>query len=155
MKRGGKRMAVLRDEEIKQIYGLPRFTEEQRNTYFALNPAEKQEVAKLRSVKTRVYFIVQLGYFKAKKKLFVFEPADVKADASHILQRFYPEQDECDTNLIFSYYIRNDHQKRILRLMNYQRATDQIRSDLLQKAIALGGRIRIWTKNNDLSLVAF
>jgi hypothetical protein len=30
-------MAVLRDEEIEQIYGLPGFTEEQRNTYFAIN----------------------------------------------------------------------------------------------------------------------
>ena len=111
-------MAVLRDEEIKQIYGLPRFTEEQRNTYFALNPSEKQVVTKLRSVKTKVYFILQLGYFKAKKILFVFEPADVKADASHILNRYYSEQDECDTNLVFSYYIRNDHQNRILRLTN-------------------------------------
>jgi hypothetical protein len=143
MNRGGKRMTVLRDEEIKQIYGLPRFTEEQRNTYFALNPSEKQEVTKLRSVKTRVYFILQLGYFKAKKIIFVFEPAEVKADASHILKRYYSEQDECDTNLIFSYYIRNDHQKRILRLMNYQRASEQIRSELLQKAIAL---VRIHTK---------
>ncbi len=38
MDRAGKRMVVLKDEEIKQIYGLPGFTEEQRNTYFALNP---------------------------------------------------------------------------------------------------------------------
>ena len=43
-------MAVLKDEEIKQIYGLTKFTEEQRNTYFALNPSEKQAAAKLRSV---------------------------------------------------------------------------------------------------------
>ena len=66
-------MAVLSDGKIKQVYGLPKFTDEQRNTYFALNPSEKQEVAKLRSIRTKTLFILQLGYFKAKKMFFVFE----------------------------------------------------------------------------------
>jgi hypothetical protein len=38
MNRAGNRMAVLKYEEIKQIYGLLGFKEGQRNTYFALIP---------------------------------------------------------------------------------------------------------------------
>ncbi len=76
MNSAGKRMAVLSDGKIKQVYGLPKFTDEQRNTYFALNPSEKQEVAKLRSLRIKSLFILQLGYFKANKMFFVFEFAE-------------------------------------------------------------------------------
>jgi uncharacterized protein DUF4158 len=68
----GKRLTILIAKEIQTLYGLPQFTDEERDTYFALDSLEKQQLDQLRNITASVYFILQLGYFKAKKQFFVF-----------------------------------------------------------------------------------
>ena len=62
-----KRLRILGDDEIEAIYGRPHFTHEERRQYFSLSQPEKELLTELRSVKSQTYFILQLGYFKAKK----------------------------------------------------------------------------------------
>ena len=40
----GKRLTILTVKEIQALYGLPHFTDEERATYFALDPLEKQQL---------------------------------------------------------------------------------------------------------------
>ena len=35
------RLSILSDDEIEDLYGLPRFTDDDRQLYFDLSPAEK------------------------------------------------------------------------------------------------------------------
>jgi hypothetical protein len=42
-----RRLAILTAREIDELYGLPRFTDEDRCIYFALSPAEHAAVRKL------------------------------------------------------------------------------------------------------------
>ncbi len=67
-----KRLKILSDKEISEIYDLPQFTSEEQIKYFELNPEESLELQSLRSIKSKTYFILQLGYFKAKKLFFSF-----------------------------------------------------------------------------------
>ncbi len=67
----GKRLTILTVKEIQGLYGLPQFTDEEQATYFALDPLVKQQLDQLRNITTSVYFILQLGYFKAKKQFFI------------------------------------------------------------------------------------
>src|SRR5436305_1736793 len=62
----GKRLIVVEGDEVEALYGRPRFTHEERGQYFALSPNEKAVLDRLHSVKSRAYFILQLGYFKAR-----------------------------------------------------------------------------------------
>ena len=66
MENPGKRLVVLEGDEVEALYGRPRFTHEERVQYFALSPKEKSVLDQLHSIKSRVYFILQLGYFKAR-----------------------------------------------------------------------------------------
>jgi hypothetical protein len=60
-----KRLRILGDDEIQALYGRPRFTDDERLEYFALSPTEKAMLEQLHSIKSQIYFILQLGYFKA------------------------------------------------------------------------------------------
>ena len=50
-------------EEVEALYGRPCFTHEECVQYFALSPKEKAALDQLHCLKSRVYFILQLGYF--------------------------------------------------------------------------------------------
>ena len=67
MENPGERLMVLEGDEVETLYGRPRFTHEERVEYFALSPKEKSVLDQLHSIKSRVYFILQLGYFKARR----------------------------------------------------------------------------------------
>ena len=86
----GKRLTILTAKEIQTLYGLPQFTNEERDVYFALDPLEKQQLDQLRNITASVYFILQLGYFKAKKQFFVFGLEEASDDVVYILHRYFP-----------------------------------------------------------------
>ncbi|EIL96198.1 DUF4158 domain-containing protein [Rhodanobacter sp. 115] len=83
------RLAILTSEEIDDLYGRPRFTDDERLLYFDLNASEQAAVAALRG-STGVYLVLQLGYFKAKRQFFDVERDDVRGDVLHILTRHFP-----------------------------------------------------------------
>jgi hypothetical protein len=76
-----KRLRILGDDEIQALYGRPRFTDDERLEYFALSPTEKATLEQLHSIKSRIYSILQLGYFKSHHMFFVFDLPDVEEDA--------------------------------------------------------------------------
>jgi Domain of unknown function (DUF4158) len=55
------RLRILSDDEIDALYGRPRFTQEERNEYFTLSAQERATLGQLHSLKSRVFFILQLG----------------------------------------------------------------------------------------------
>lgn len=64
------RLSILNDDEIEDLYGLPRFTDENRQLYFDLSPAEKAAAGAIRTASVAAYLILELGYFKAKRQFF-------------------------------------------------------------------------------------
>ena len=85
-----KRLRILSQTEIETLYGLPRFTQDEQTEYFTLSPAEKELLRDLRSEHTQCYFILQLGYFKAKQMFFTFDFHEVKDDVQYILEQYFP-----------------------------------------------------------------
>ncbi len=79
-----KRLRILGDDEIQALYGRPRFTDDERLEYFTLSPTEKTALEQLHSIKSRIYFILQLGYFKSHHLFFVFDLPDVEEDARYV-----------------------------------------------------------------------
>jgi hypothetical protein len=86
-----KRLRILGDDEIQALYGRPRFTDDERLEYFALSSAEKAMLEQLHSIKSRIYFILQLGYFKSHHLFFVFDLPDVEDDAQYVQGQYFPD----------------------------------------------------------------
>lgn len=61
-----RRLSILATEEIDSLFGLPHFTEGERQIHFDMSPEERETIDVARTVTAGVYLVLQLGYFKAK-----------------------------------------------------------------------------------------
>lgn len=61
-----KRLNLLSTNEIKEIYDYPEFTDNQRQYYFHLSNQELETTQKLKTIESKIYFVLMLGYFKSK-----------------------------------------------------------------------------------------
>ena len=142
MEISGKRLSILPKDEIEKLFGLPKFTHEDRLVYFSLNQAEKEVAYSHRSLRARVNFVLQLGYFKAKNMFFVFDFHMVKEDAQHILIQYFPEDNEIPEDDVPK-RTRISIQKRILDLLGYRLCDQSIKATLQTKA---GQLVQVCTK---------
>lgn len=127
-----KRIKILGDDEIDAIYGLPRFTGEEREQYFALSPSEKSVLDQLHSIKSKIFFILQAGYFKARRMFFVFDPGEREEDVRYIQEQYFPEFQI--TNLMVSKKTRLKQQRMILTLFDYRNCDAATRLKLKNRA---------------------
>lgn len=88
-----RRLTILSAEEIAALYDLPRFDANERQLYFELSPAEREAVDAIHTKAAAIHLVLQLGYFKAKRRFFVIDPTDVAADVAHIAQRYFSGSD--------------------------------------------------------------
>ena len=93
------RLKVLGGYAIETLYGRPRFTHEERVEHFALSPAEVAALEQLHSIKSKIFFILQLGYFKARHMFFVFDLREVEDDVGYIRERYFPDADQVDPTI--------------------------------------------------------
>ena len=128
----GKRLIILSSAEIDALYGRPRFTQEERAEYFALSDSEKTALGQLHSFKSRVFFILQLGYFKARCMFFVFGLRDVAEDVAHIRERYFPDFDDADPEIAKG--TRLKQQQLILGLCNYRNINAAVQRKLEARA---------------------
>jgi hypothetical protein len=75
-----RRLSILTAQEIDDLYGLPRFDEDDRLVYFDLSAAERDAVEGVHTTSAAVHLVLQLGYFKAKQRFFAYERAAVLDD---------------------------------------------------------------------------
>ena len=113
-----KRLRILGEEEIEALYGRPHFTAEDRLEYFSLSPTETAALEPLHSVKSRVCFILQLGYFKARHLFFTFSLQEVEADTQYLRAQYF--SDSPLTDLEITKVTRLKQQRLILSLCGYR-----------------------------------
>ena len=95
-----RRLSILTQREIDDLYGLPLFTEEDRQLYFDLSAAEEVRVRAMHTASARAHFVLQLGYFKAKRQFFSYPYHAVQEDLRYILGRHFPGRAGNDQSII-------------------------------------------------------
>jgi hypothetical protein len=128
----GEELRILGDDEIQAIYGIPRFTPEERLEYFSLSSTELASLEKLHSIKSRIYYILQLGYFKSRHLFFVFDLQEVFEDARYIIEQYFPNFQFTDFEITKVTRLRQ--QRLILRLYNYRNCGAEERQKLSSRA---------------------
>ena len=86
------RLRILSDDDIEGLYGRPRFTQEERNEFFALPAQEKAALEQLHSLKSKAFFILQLGYFKARHMFFILAWFKILGFSSNSTDRPVPRR---------------------------------------------------------------
>jgi hypothetical protein len=126
------RLRILNEEEIDSLYGLPRFTQEARTEYFALSDSEKTALDQFHSLKSKLFFVLQLGYFKASRMFFVFGLRDAEEDAAYLVETRFPYFEDRDATIAKG--TRLKQQRLILELCNYRNFDGEAQKKLQAKA---------------------
>jgi len=132
MKTKNKRIHILTDMEIDSLYSLPQFTEIERINYFSLNDVEQVTISELIYTHSKVHLILQLGYFKAKHRLFKFSFKLTSVDVEYVMQRYFSSQEIPDSEP--SRNIQAENNKRVLSVLNYSNSNKLIFELLTNRA---------------------
>lgn len=135
MPKGDKRIKILNDREIDNLYSLPKFTFEDQIVFFSLNNQEQKVLSCIQDFATKVHFVLQLGYFKAKKKLFQYNYQDVKHDILFIINQNFTRGRTYRTILHKAKKLQNN--KRILELLQFKEFNKSVRVQLVEHTILL------------------
>lgn len=85
-----KRLTILLDSEVKDLFGIPIYSIEEQRVYFALNDVEAKVVNAIQDRLHRCFFIVLLGYFKTKPICLNPNFGDVENDLRFVAQEHFP-----------------------------------------------------------------
>jgi hypothetical protein len=129
-----RRLSILTAAEIDDLYGLPRFTEDDRRLHFDLSRTERRLVDRVRTMSAAVHLILQLGYFKAKSQFFALAREAVMGDLDHVLRRYFPRRKIADIRVL-SKPTRLEQQRLILKLFGYRPCGAAAKAELEQKAL--------------------
>ncbi len=86
------RLNILTSAEINDLYGLPRFGDNERQLFFDMSETEYLSIQSRRA-SAGIFQALELGYFKAKKQFFVFELDDVIGDLRYLALHHFPRID--------------------------------------------------------------
>ncbi|OYE01953.1 Tn3 family transposase [Nostoc sp. 'Peltigera membranacea cyanobiont' 232] len=128
-----KRLKILATDEIESIYNRPYFTQAEQIEYFTLSQLDLEIVEGFGSIKSQVYFIIQLGYFRAKHLFFVFTLDEVERDFLYIIEQHFNSKQIGGIKVIDK-QTRLKQQRLILKLHRYRLCGKEERLDLEQKA---------------------
>ncbi len=113
------RLYLLPDAEIADLYARPIFNKNEQLLYFEMNKLELDALNQFGVLKTKVYFILQLAYFKAKNQFFTFEFEDVRTDVDYVISTFFKNSCQILQGNINRKIIKQQKQL-IMSLFNYQ-----------------------------------
>ena len=86
-----RRLSILLDSEIKDLYGVPQYSLDEQRVYFSLNDIEERTANSIRNRAHRCFFTALLGYFKTKPVVLSPSYGDVEKDIKFIAQEIYPD----------------------------------------------------------------
>lgn len=140
-----KRLYLLSEAEISDLYARPVFNRDEQQLYFEMNQNEWDALSQFGTIKTKVYFILQLAYFKAKNQFFNFAFDEVHSDVGYVLAKFFKKSNKILHGSITRQRVSQQKQI-ILRLFNYQDwSSDQ--ADLIETHLC--DLLRYYPKGHD------
>ena len=133
-----RRLKILNEPEVSDLYGTPTLSIEQKRFYFNLNDHELSAISSIRERKYPCVAIALLGYFKVKPILLKPNHSDLREDLVFIAQEYFPiiklprfKLNRVQRNRIYS---------KILPLLNYNEWSTKDYSDDLASHLSKSAR---------------
>lgn len=128
-----KRIKILTEAEIDELYSAPAFNQQDQRFFFSLNDAEIRAVQKLRDRRSKCMFVILLGYFKSRPIPIIPTYNKVKSDLKFVAQEVLPGLGLRPFNLK-----QRDKDRiyvRIFELLEYSAWSEKHHSSLLFSAL--------------------
>src|SRR5262245_58901848 len=128
-----RRLKSLGADELEALYGRPTFTPDERVQYFTVSQPESEVLQAFGSIKSQAYFLLQLGYFKAKHVFFNFDLVEAQDDLAYLLEQYFPRATLEDRGPL-NKRTRLKQQRLILALSHYRSCDAHARQPLAARA---------------------
>ena len=126
------KIKVLNKLEQKQYYAIPEFSIEKRKENFSLFDDQEYNLLKsLKSISSKILFILELGYFKEKQRFFIFDKNNVISDIEFIIKEHFPKTKLKEIN--FSKNTKTSNRQNILNIFSYKE-WKPFKEDFIKKA---------------------
>lgn len=112
------RINLLSNVEIDELYNLPVFDKIDREVFFTLSSSDWKLLDAYRTQKLKIYFILQLGYFRATQQFYNFRFEDIWDDTLYVLNKYFNQSKITLTDKPYRETIK-DQQYVILKFYNY------------------------------------
>jgi TnpA family transposase len=120
------RLSILSDEEIEDLYGIPKFDDEDRRELFTLDSRDQRYVKGLKDPASRINYVLQLGYFRDSQYFFSFSLQKVREDAWFVIHNLFPG--EPFPKKACSRYQHYQNQERIRKNNGFSTCSDAVES---------------------------
>jgi len=132
-------LSILSNDEINELYGIPKLEQEERLIVFLLSEQEQQHIDVLSSTTLKINFILQLGYFKVTRNFYkTISFQSVREDVWSIINGYFQEEKFPKKNIGINQHYRN--QQSIRELHGYKKPSAQFLITLNQQATQIARR---------------
>lgn len=135
-----ERLHLLTDSEVEDLYARPEFNDDDRDYFFTLNEEEHTLLKKYKSLKSKVFLILQMGYFKAIQQFYKFSLDEVKDDVSFVIKKHYSDKNRNKLSGDLWKENYSEQKSDILKLYGYREWSDALKKmtiDHIKKLIQL------------------
>ena len=116
-----ERINLLPDVKINEIYNIPNLTEQDIELFFNLSKDDYVLLNKYPTLRNQIYFIIQLGYFRATQAFYNFDLEEIPEQVLCVYHRYFDEPESLNTLVAKPYReIIKSQQAVILNLYEYQ-----------------------------------
>ena len=130
------RLNILTSYEIDAIYKPPKFSPEEKQTFFALSEDDLRYLETLKSnIPAQINYIMQMGYFRATRSFFHINFFRLREDVRFILEAHFPNCSYPKKNIGKHLIYKN--QKQIIKLF----CTKYPSKAFLQKMLGYGQEV--------------
>lgn len=84
-----RRLVILKNAEIEELFSLPSFNHSDREEFFSMDETVKKFIYRLNRFEAKVYFLLLLGYFRAKPLIHDFSASEVQEDLKYVLNKYF------------------------------------------------------------------
>ena len=141
------RIQLLSNAELEALYSLPQFTDNEREYYFFIDEQESKLLDQYTKPLAKIYFILQLGYFRAKNLFFTLNPNLILDDIVHIAKRYsLGGFNKKHSQLKIWKESLRQQKDDILALFHYHEWSVELRS---ATCTHLAGLVKLFPKGND------
>src|SRR5438477_2880798 len=123
-----KRVQILLETEIQAIYSYPIFSDTDRTIYFSFTETEIKALNRLNTISHKIYFLLQVAYYKAKNIIFDICFEKSADDVNYILRNLFRNSSSAIHNLSLKIKKRINHFVR-----EYDKKSDDYAKEELYK----------------------
>lgn len=125
-----KRIRILSNNEINELYQVPAFSAVEREEYFSLDNEFRTIINGISKIENRIYMILIMGYFRYKPVIHDISDTKIQKDTKYILSKYYPKVNG-NIHLNISKRTKSRLTSSMLSILGFRQLTPDLKSFLI------------------------